>query len=249
MTPAAERRSPASGTCTFGVIFTPSQTGTRTGKIVVTDDASIPSQSITVSGVGYIVTPTVSPKSVTYGRVQVNNISPPQTVTLSNSNVVAINFTSIATSGPFAITANGCGTSVPAKSSCQVSVTFNPTTDSNANGTTETGRLTFIDNGQVSTQNVTLSGVAFGTVSTATPTVDRDANCDCHRWHADGQRDCDRRNTNCDGHADLNQNGDCDRNGDSNGDCDRHGYGDRNLDFKSDRNRYPDCDLNRNLNR
>ena len=91
---------PAAGTCTFGVIFTPSQKGTRTGKIIVTDNAVTPTQTITLSGVGIIVTPTVSPKSLTYGRVQVNTISPPQTVTLSNSNRVAVTFTSIATSGP-----------------------------------------------------------------------------------------------------------------------------------------------------
>ena len=55
--------------------------------------------NIIVSGVGIIVTPTVSPKSLSYGKVQVNTVSPPQTVTLSNSNAVAVTFTSIATSG------------------------------------------------------------------------------------------------------------------------------------------------------
>ena len=109
----------ANGTCTFQVIFTPSQTGTIVGKIVVTDNAYITTQSVTASGVGYLATPTLSPKSLSYGRVQVNTVSAPQTVTLSNSNKVAVTFTSIATSGPYAITANSCGTSVPANSSCR----------------------------------------------------------------------------------------------------------------------------------
>jgi len=130
---------PASGTCTFGVVFTPSQTGTIAGKIIVTDNATPATQTIAMSGNGILTTPTVSPKSLSYGRVQVNTTSAPQTVTLSNSNQAAVTFSSIATSGPYAITANSCGSSVPAQSTCQVSVTFNPTTDSNPNGTTETG--------------------------------------------------------------------------------------------------------------
>jgi Abnormal spindle-like microcephaly-assoc'd, ASPM-SPD-2-Hydin len=159
----------ASGTCTFSVIFTPSKTGSDPGKIIVTDNATPATQTVPLTGAGFLVTPTVSPKSLSYGRVQVNTISPPQTVTLSNSNTVALTFTSIATSGPYAITANSCGSSVPANSSCQVSVTFNPTTDSNVNGTTETGKLTFIDNAQTATQVVSLTGIAFGTAATATP--------------------------------------------------------------------------------
>jgi hypothetical protein len=161
----------ANGTCTFGVVFTPSQAGSATGHIVVTDNAYIPTQSISLTGTGYIITPTLSPTHLSYGRVQVNTISAPQTVTLSNSNAVAVTFSSIATSGPYVIASNSCGSSVPANSTCQVSVTFNPTTDSSASGTTEAGKLTFTDNGQHPTQTVTLSGIAFGTVATATPSA------------------------------------------------------------------------------
>src|ERR1700722_19945824 len=162
---------PANGTCTFGVVFTPAQAGTTTGTVVVTDNAYIPTQSIAVTGTGYIITPTVSPTHLSYGRVQVNTTSAPQTVTLSNSNMVAVTFSSIATSGPYVIASNSCGSSVPANSTCQVSVTFNPTTDSSASGTTEAGKLTFTDNGQHPTQTVPLSGIPFGTASTATPTA------------------------------------------------------------------------------
>ena len=162
---------PANGTCTFGVVFTPPQAGTASGSVVVTDNAYIPTQSISVTGTGYVITPTLSPTHLSYGRVQVNNVSAPQTVTLTNSNVVAVTFSSIVASGPFVIASNSCGSSVPANSTCQVSVTFNPTTDNSASGTTEAGKLVFTDNGQHPTQTVTLSGIAFGTVATATPTA------------------------------------------------------------------------------
>ena len=161
----------ASGTCSFGVIFTPSQTGSRSGTIIVTDDAVTPTQTITLSGIGIIVTPTVSPASLSFGRVQVDTISPSQTVTLSNSSLVALSITSTTITGPFAIVANTCDSSVPASSSCQVSVTFNPTTDTNHNGTTETGKLTFVDDGQATTQTVSLTGIAFGTPASPTPTA------------------------------------------------------------------------------
>ncbi len=161
----------AGGTCTFAVIFTPTQTGARTGKVTVTDNAYVPTQTVALSGVGFVITPTLSPTSLSFGRVQVGTISPPQTVTLTNSNAVPVTFTSISTSGPYAITANSCDGSVPANSTCQVSVTFNPVTDTNPNGTTETGKLTFVDNGQRTTQTASLTGIAFGTAATATPTA------------------------------------------------------------------------------
>ncbi len=86
----------AGGTCTFGVIFTPTQTGVAVSKVVVSDDADITPQNITVVGEGKIVTPTVSPKVLPFGKVQVDTISAPQTVTLSNSDQVPVVFSSIA---------------------------------------------------------------------------------------------------------------------------------------------------------
>jgi hypothetical protein len=162
---------PAGGTCSFGVIFTPSQIGSRSGKIIVTDNSVTPTQTLTLSGIGIIVTPTVSPASLSFGRVQVDTISSPLTVTLSNSSLVALSITSITVTGPYAITANTCDSSVPASSSCQVSVTFNPTTDTNHNGTTEIGKLTFVDDGKKTTQTVSLTGITFGTAPSPTPTA------------------------------------------------------------------------------
>ena len=263
----------ASGTCTFSVIFTPTQTGTRTGEVTVTDNAYVPTQTVALSGVGYIITPTLSPTSLSFGRVQVGTISPAQTVTLTNSNVVPVTFTSITTSGPYAITANSCDGSVAANSTCQVSVTFNPTTDTNPNGTTETGKLTFTDNAQRSTQTATLVGIAFGTVATATatatdtttatntptatptatetttatatPTATTTATATAT---ATPTLDCDADRH---GHGDRDPNRDRDFNGDRDLDCnsDRYRHGDRDADrdrhFNGDGDRDLDCNCNR----
>ena len=194
MTLAAELRSPATGTCTFGVIFTPPQTGPVTGNIIVTDNAVMPTQSITVSGVGYhcdsdgvaeVVCRTAGSRSI--------RCSPPQTVTLIELQRGGRDLHFDRDQRTLCITANSCGSSVPANSTCQVSVTFNPTTDSTASGTTETGKLTFTDNGQVPTQTVTLTGIAFGAAATATRqrprAVTPTPSCDGDRSHANG--DCD----------------------------------------------------------
>ncbi len=205
----------AGGTCTFGVIFTPTQTGVAVSKVVVSDDADITPQNITVVGEGKIVTPTVSPKVLPFGKVQVDTISAPQTVTLSNSNQVPVVFSSIAiTSGPYEITSNSCGGSVAANSSCQVSVTFNPTSDTKPTGTEEAGRLTFTDNAQVPTQIATLTGLAIGTQPR--------------------QRNATSTGSLTPTDIDPQPVGHCDRN--RNEYCDRHEYGD------SDRHADPNTD-------
>ena len=246
----------AGGTCTFGVIFTPSQTGIRTGKAVITDDAVTPTQSLNLSGTGIIVTPTVSPTLLPFGKVQVGTISPAQTVTLTNSNLVPVVFTSISISGPYAITADSCDGSVPASSNCQVSVTFNPVTDTNPKGTSEPGKLTFVDNGQRTTQIVNLTGIAFGTVSDCHADFHshrygyRNRDCHQHRNTSNGDRyaDCDcYRHGNRNRHG--NANGDCHEYRDSN--ANRHRYGDRTATQRNRRNgdRHADRDAHSNRNR
>ena len=151
---------PGKGTCTFNVIFDPTQTKLRSGTIVVTDNADSAQQTLSLSGTGIIESPSVTPY-LSFGSVQVGTVSAPQAVTVSNPNVVALDFSSISISGPFSISANTCDGSVAASSSCQVSVTFNPTTGSN--GTNQFGKLQIVDNGQRKTELVALSGIALGT--------------------------------------------------------------------------------------
>src|ERR1700676_5240082 len=111
----------------------------------------------------------IKPKKLSFGKVQVNTISPPKTVTLSNPNSTAISITSIAPSTQFAVSAKTCGSTLaPKPATCSVSVTFNPTGPAKPTGTKVSGTLTITDNAQKSPQKVKLKGIAVGIKPTPT---------------------------------------------------------------------------------
>jgi hypothetical protein len=155
----------ASANCTVSLIFSPSASGTRTGTLTISDNASPATQTVSLSGNGTSVpTVTVSPASVTFPDQAVGTTSDTQLVTISNTGTVVLNKTSILLSGgnrtDFAQT-NNCGATLAAGASCTVSVTFTPS----ASGSRST-TLTITDNASPGTQTVPLSGNG-----TSVPTV------------------------------------------------------------------------------
>lgn len=96
---------------------------------------------------------TVSPTSVNFAKLPVGETSPPQQVTLSNNQSVALTFSSIAASGDFLLNNNTCGSSIGANASCTVRVVFKPKVTG-----TRTGNLTFTDSASNSPQIVSLKG-------------------------------------------------------------------------------------------
>jgi phospholipase C len=148
--------------CTINVMFAPTQTGTRTAALTVSDNAANSPQTVAVSGSG--VQPVgLSPTSLNFGNQAENTTSTPKTVTLTNNLNSILAISSITTNGDFAQT-NTCGTSVPAKGSCTISVTFTPT-----NTGTRSGTLTVTDNAVTSPQTVSLTGTGLLQV-TVSPT-------------------------------------------------------------------------------
>ena len=98
-----------------------------------------------------------------FGSVGLGSTSAASTVTLRNgSTTVALLVSNIATSGDFAQT-NNCGSSVPARGSCIITLTFTPT----AIGA-RTGTLTVTDNATPVTQTAALAGTGVAAV-TITP--------------------------------------------------------------------------------
>jgi hypothetical protein len=160
-----------SATCAIKAVFSPTQTGVLTGSLSITDDAAGSPQSVALTGTGILANPTFSPLSLAFGRVHVGSVSATKSVTITNPNILPLDITSINAAAPFDVVTNTCGPSIPAGGNCQVSETFNPTTDSNPAGTAEYGKLTIADDGKTALQSVPLSGVAFGSVPTATATA------------------------------------------------------------------------------
>jgi hypothetical protein len=148
----------AGGNCTINVTFAPTASGTRTGTLSVTDNASGSPQtvSLTGTGIGPTTTASLSPASLTFASQNVGTTSAAQTVTLTNTGSAALTVTGISASGDFAETDN-CGSSVAVGAKCAISVTFTPT----ASGT-RTGTLSVADNTSGSPQSVSLSGTGAG---------------------------------------------------------------------------------------
>ncbi|PYX98264.1 MAG: hypothetical protein DMG71_00810 [Acidobacteria bacterium] len=157
--------SVAAGTSyAINVIFAPIAAGTRTGSLVITDNATGNPQSVPLSGTGLAATTVnLSPTSLTFGNQSAGTTSPSQSVMLTNSGSNALNIASIASSGDFAQT-NNCGTSVAPSANCTINVSFTPT----ASGT-RTGTLSFTDNGASSPQTVSLTGVGVAAAVSFTP--------------------------------------------------------------------------------
>ncbi len=142
----------ANASCTISVSFKPTATGTRTGSLTFTDNASPTTQTVSLTGTGAGPLASLTPASLVFTSKAVGTSSSPQNVTLTNTGTASLSISSFKTSGDFSQT-HTCGSSLSAGASCTISVTFKPT----ASGT-RTGTLTVNDNASPTTQTVSLTG-------------------------------------------------------------------------------------------
>ncbi len=155
----------AAASCTISVIFAPVAAGTRTGTLVITDNASGSPHNVPLTGRGLAATTvSLSPSSLSFGSQAVGTTSAPQPVTLTNTGTGTLNVVDIATTGDFAQT-NNCGTSMTAGASCTINVSFTPA----ASGT-RTGTLSVTDNADASPQTVSLTGTGIAPAVSFAPT-------------------------------------------------------------------------------
>jgi hypothetical protein len=153
------------GSCTLTISFKPTQGGTRTGSVVLTDTAG--TQTVALSGTGTAPAVTLNPTSLTFAPQLIKKPSPAQIVTLTNSGTAALTISSIAINGANAADyseTNNCGTSLAVNAACSINVVFKP---SGIN--TRTASLTITDNAGGSPQTVSLNGI--GTQVKISPAV------------------------------------------------------------------------------
>jgi len=151
--------------CTIAVAFTPTALGSRTATLTVTHSASTSPQSVALTGTG-IAQVTLSTSALAFGNIVTGNTSASKSVSLTNQKNTPLNFTSIVTSGDFAITSNTCGASIAAGTSCTVRVVFSPV----AMGA-RSGALTFTDDALNSPQSISLSGTGTAPVTLSTSSL------------------------------------------------------------------------------
>jgi len=117
--------------CQITVVFTPSALGVRSGTLFVLSGVNTLTASLTGTGVpGF----TLSPTSLNFVSLDVG-ASATETLTLSSNATGPVPVPVFTTTGPFAVNTAACGSSVAALASCQISVTFLPTTTGAQSGT------------------------------------------------------------------------------------------------------------------
>jgi hypothetical protein len=125
-----------SGTCTISATFTPTATGTRTGSVVILDNATGSPQVIRLLGAGTsAAAPAIgfSKVSLNFGSQTTGTTSSAQTITVTNTGNATLTISGATTTGDFA--ASGCVTSLAAGASCTLSVTFKPSVSGARRGT------------------------------------------------------------------------------------------------------------------
>jgi trimeric autotransporter adhesin len=127
--PIAPNPLAAGAKCKITVTFKPTALGTRTGTLTVNDNASNSPQTAQLGGTG--VTPVgLTPNTFTFANQVVNTTSAPQLIIVANYQTVPLTIAAISVSGDFTKSSN-CPISpntLAARSSCNISVTFTPTT-------------------------------------------------------------------------------------------------------------------------
>ncbi|HEY1987317.1 MAG TPA: choice-of-anchor D domain-containing protein [Terracidiphilus sp.] len=147
----------ASAPCPIVLVFAPTGLGGRAAQLTIQANVQGGQISVALSGNG--VSPgdiTLAPATINFDQVMtgptlVGTVSHAVSITVNNSGGTAVHIASISTAAPFAVTSNVCGNSLAANTSCQISVTFAPTTSGPASQ-----NLTLVDD--AGTQTAVLSG-------------------------------------------------------------------------------------------
>jgi FtsP/CotA-like multicopper oxidase with cupredoxin domain len=118
--------------CTTSVTFTPAAVGPRAASLAFTTNSlANPVQTVSLSGTGIAPLIGVSPASLAFGSLLVNNVSAAQSVTVSNTGTAPLAINAMGLSGTdagqFGFVTNGCGASLAVGATCTFSVVFQPT--------------------------------------------------------------------------------------------------------------------------
>jgi len=145
---------------TISVTLTLSASGIGHATLSVSDSGPGASQSVFLTGIGVALALTLFPSSLSFGGLATGTTSAVQTINVSNAGPGSLIITHLAITGAdagdFAQTRN-CGSSVAARKSCAISVTFTPV----ARGS-RVAAITITDNAGIGTQTVSLTGTGAG---------------------------------------------------------------------------------------
>ncbi len=148
----------AGAQCTISVTFTPPAAGVRQASLTITN-SGIANPNVVVALTGSTSSVTLSASTLTFGTAQnpqpVGATSAAQSITVTNSGVVAVTISSITASGDFAETDNCTKAPLQPGTNCTINVTYTPSGPG-----TGVGALTIDDSAPGSPQVVLLTGNA-----------------------------------------------------------------------------------------
>ncbi|MFN7727105.1 MAG: choice-of-anchor D domain-containing protein [Rubrivivax sp.] len=156
----------AGASCTLGVVFRPTLSGTRSGTLTVTHNAG--SSTATLVGTGGTTAPaiTLSPSQLTFAET-LGSTSPSQRVLVSNTGQAPLVFSALTIAGAqaadFALASSGncaVGTPVAAGANCALDLRFTPSAAGTRNAT-----LTLSHNAGSGTSTVALVGAVNASAS------------------------------------------------------------------------------------
>jgi hypothetical protein len=129
--------TPAPGTCTINVVFSPTAAVASTGSVTITANVTVSGSPVSLSGTGIaaVRTVTVSPTSLTFANRVAGTTSAAQTITITNTGNVTLTGGTATFGGgtpqPFARAAGAaggtCTATIAAGASCTYNVVFSPT--------------------------------------------------------------------------------------------------------------------------
>jgi hypothetical protein len=120
---------------TFNVVFAPPSAGSNSGNVAITSDASNPTLSIPLSGVGTPVgTLAVSPTTLSFGNVVVGNTSQQMAQLLASGTTVIVSSVNIS-NADFTVSGLTFPVTIPAGQGAQFTVTFKPQSTGLTSGT------------------------------------------------------------------------------------------------------------------
>ena len=141
--------------CQITVVYTPTVLGAETGSLTVVAQGNSLTASLTGTGTpGY----TLSGSSLSFGNLDVG-ASEMETLTLTNVASGPLPVPAFVTTGQYAVSTSGCGSTLAAAATCPVQVTFLPTVTGPQSGTLGVNSTSLLYNGLSAT--LTGTGVDF----------------------------------------------------------------------------------------
>jgi len=119
----------------------------------------------------------ISPTSLAFGNVTVNNTSPTQTLTLSNTGSAPLSGIAPAFSASYARSGGTCTATLAAGATCTIGVVFQPTATGAVNGTLAVAASVTVANSPVTLTGTGVAAVTGASLTPANWTVSQTRNC------------------------------------------------------------------------